>query len=281
MHHGPLQVARYLADEGADNQTRFCEAYGAKGIKIFFYGRSDDSQHLSRFPARQTLEASSAIARLHSLDPQSNVFALQSPEAIDAGAFHNDVVAVGNENVLLYHERAYADGVAMVGELRQKFESEWLIPVPEQRVSLKDAVNTYLFNSQLVTLPDGTMSLIAPIECQENLIVSKFIDELLAAPNPIASVHYLDVRQSMKNGGGPACLRLRVVLTEDELARVHGGVVLTEKLYQGLVNWVRKHYRNQINPEDLADPRLAEESRAALDELTTILQIGPIYPFQK
>ena len=33
--------------------------------------------------------------------------------------------------------------------------------------------------------------------------------------------------------------------------------------------------------DDLADPKLLEESRAALDELTKLLQIGSVYEFQR
>ena len=148
-------------------------------------------------------------------------------------------------------------------------------------MTFRDAVESYLFNSQLVSLPDGTMSLIAPIECRQRSEVKQCIDRIIGADNPIRSVHYLDVRQSMKNGGGPACLRLRVVLGERELSAAHAGIFLTDSLYTELTAWVARHYRDCLRPEDLADPKLAEESRAALDELTRILRVGAMYPFQR
>jgi succinylarginine dihydrolase len=281
-HHDPLPAAPYLGDEGAANHTRLSDSHDTQGVEIFVYGRSKESNLPARFPARQTLEASSAVARLHQLDPAKTIVLRQSPAAIDAGAFHNDVVAVGNENVLLYHSAAYADGEEAMNQIRRAFNDKLhLIEIPEDRVSLKDAIETYLFNSQLVTLPDGTMCLIAPVECRERSSVASCMEELIAGKNPIRSAHFLDVRQSMKNGGGPACLRLRVVLTEEQLALVHPGVMLSESLYSSLVQWVSRHYRESIRPEDLADPQLAVESRTALDELTRILGLESIYGFQR
>lgn len=286
-HHDPLPPAGMFADEGAANHMRLCEGYGSPGVEIFVYGRADGSNGVPRkFPARQTLEASGAIARLHQIDPAATLFARQSPGAIDAGVFHNDVVAVSNCNVMLYHASAYSGSDALMQEMRGRFAARssaplHLIEVNEQQVSLKDAIETYLFNSQLLSLPDGTMTLVAPIECRERADVEQFIGELIVADNPIHSVHYLDVRQSMKNGGGPACLRLRVALTARELELTHPGVFLTDSLYSRLIQWVERHYREQIEPEDLADSALAQESRRALDELTQILELGSLYSFQR
>ena len=287
-HHAPLPSALYFGDEGAANHTRLCESYDAPGLEIFVYGRagSDTGLHPSIFPARQTREASAAISRLHQLAPSETTFIQQNPAAIDAGVFHNDVVSVGNQNVLLYHASAYADSSSAMEEVRRKFTAIssgplHLIEVPENRVSVADAIQTYLFNSQLVSLPHEGMALIAPIECREHAGVHQFFTELIAADNPIRSVHYLDVRQSMRNGGGPACLRLRVVLTENELSLTHPGVLLTAVLYDQLIAWVNRHYREALRPEDLADPHLADEARTAIDELSRILNLGSIYAFQR
>jgi succinylarginine dihydrolase len=111
--------------------------------------------------------------------------------------------------------------------------------------------------------------------------VQDYIDSIVGSDNPIRSVQYVDVRQSMQNGGGPACLRLRVVLTDDEMSKVNGGVLWSEALHGKLVAWVTKHYRDQLAADELVDPKLLEESRAALDELTNLLQIGSVYEFQK
>ncbi|MFZ5867976.1 MAG: N-succinylarginine dihydrolase [Thermodesulfobacteriota bacterium] len=288
-HHDPVPRALHFSDEGAANHMRLCASFGAPGIELFVYGRTGfdrADQGPRRFPARQTLEASQAIARLHGLDPTATMFARQSPEAIDAGVFHNDVISVGNQNVFLYHAEALYEPESGLNELKRKFfdlcgEELILIDVPSQEVSLQEAVQTYFFNSQLVSLSDGTMSLIAPAESEQNPRTRAALERIQAGDNPIARVHFVVVRQSMKNGGGPACLRLRVVLTEEELASTHQGIMFSDGLYHRLIAWGERHYRDKLQVHDLADPSLINETRKSLDELTGILDLGPIYGFQK
>jgi succinylarginine dihydrolase len=278
-----------FSDEGAANHTRLAGNHGEPGVHLFVHGRSafgsgtQEGVAPLHYPARQTLEASQAIARQHGLNESQTVFAQQHPDAIDAGVFHNDVIAVGNGPVLLYHEMAFLDERATLDELRGKLATP-LIPVrvPAEAVSLEDAVGSYLFNSQLLSNPDGTMTLVVPGECQERESVWRTIhDHLLAGHNPIAEVVVKDVKQSMRNGGGPACLRLRVVLSAAERDALSGRVLLTETLHDELTAWVERHYRDRLAPEDLADPLLAEEALTALDELTRLLAIGAVYPFQR
>nr|WP_297458978.1 N-succinylarginine dihydrolase [uncultured Halomonas sp.] len=289
-HHPALPATPAFSDEGAANHTRLCGEHGEGGVHLYVYGRQafgggpGESREPKRFPARQTLEASQAVARQHGLSEAQTVFAQQHPDAIDAGVFHNDVIAVGNGPVLLYHQMAFLDEQKTLDELRAKMATP-LIPVrvPIEAVSMDDAVASYLFNSQLLTDPDGSgaMTLVVPGECQENEAVWRTIqDLLLAGANPINDVVVKDVKQSMRNGGGPACLRLRVVLSEAERAGLSGRVLLDDALYGELTQWVEKHYRDRLAPADLADPQLAEETLTALDELTRILQIGNVYPFQ-
>ncbi|MFV2067390.1 MAG: N-succinylarginine dihydrolase [Pirellulales bacterium] len=285
--HEALPASPYFADEGAANHTRLCGSYGEPGFEIFVYGRRAGSETRPRkFPARQTLEATQAIARLHRLDPGRTLFLQQDPQLIDAGVFHNDVIAVGNGPLLLYHERAFVDPPAAKAMIERAFAQQsagepLLVSVGDDEVSVRDAVETYLFNSQIVTLPDRAMSLVAPVECQENGRVRRWIEGLLVADNPVRSVEFVDVRESMRNGGGPACLRLRVVLSEHELARIHPGVLLDESLYKALVTWVEQFYRDRLEPDDLADPQLPDQIRTALDRLTQILGLGSVYPFQR
>ncbi|MCE8026368.1 N-succinylarginine dihydrolase [Billgrantia aerodenitrificans] len=287
-HHPALPATPAFSDEGAANHTRLCGEHGEAGVHLYVYGRqsfgggSGESREPKRFPARQTLEASQAVARQHGLAAAQTVFAQQHPEAIDAGVFHNDVIAVGNGPVLLYHEMAFLDEQATLDELRAKMTTP-LIPVrvPSEAVSMEDAVASYLFNSQLLSNPDGSMTLVVPGECQEREAVWRTIqDLLLAGHNPIGEVIVKDVKQSMRNGGGPACLRLRVVLSAEERAALTGRVLLSDDLYGELTAWVGRHYRDRLAPDDLADPQLADETLTALDELTRILQIGSVYPFQ-
>ncbi|HSV12783.1 MAG TPA: N-succinylarginine dihydrolase, partial [Tepidisphaeraceae bacterium] len=184
--------------------------------------------------------------------------------------FHNDVVAVSNERVLLCHALAFAGNA--LAEIRQSLSWEpTIIAAAEAELSLADAVQSYVFNSQLVTLPDGAMALIAPVECRDHPRVQAFLQRVLAEDNPIRAVHYLDVRQSMFNGGGPACLRLRVVLTDEQLRAVHAGVMLDEALYAKLVASVKRHYREMLSAADLADPVLMRETAAALADLNGLL----------
>lgn len=287
VHHHPLPYHADFADEGAANHTRLCAEFGQPGIQLFVFGRSANSTSLpTRFPARQTEEACQTLARLHRLRDTHVVFAQQNPEAIDAGVFHNDVISVGNQNVFLYHEKAFINTPEIIQQLRQKMETHCQTPlialeVKESDISLAEAVKTYLFNSQLVTLPDQTMALIAPLECQHSSTVKTFLDHLLTQKEqPIRQIIYQDVRESMQNGGGPACLRLRVVLRKPEFDNMHPHVLLTDNLYANLVRWVEKHYRDHLTPQDLADPLLYEEGKRALDELSQLLQLGSIYSFQ-
>lgn len=283
-HHPALPSVSHFGDEGAANHTRFCGQYGEPGVELFVYGQAafnDQAPGPQTFPARQTLEASQAIARLHGLKDRNRVFAQQNPAAIDAGVFHNDVIAVGNGNTLFYHEMAFLNEEQVLVDIRARLTGAELeaVRVSSAEVPIGDAVASYLFNSQLLNTPDG-MLLAVPGECREVSSVSQYLDKLLDTGGPITAVEVFDVKQSMRNGGGPACLRLRVVLNDDELQAMHRGVILTDALYERLTMWVEAHYRDQLAGEDLADPMLLEEVRKALDELTGILGLGSIYDFQ-
>ncbi|WP_369602192.1 N-succinylarginine dihydrolase [Hahella sp. SMD15-11] len=284
-HHPALPGQIHFGDEGAANHTRFCAEYGAPGVELFVYGRSafDTSKPApKKYPARQTLEACQAIARLHGLPESRVVYAQQNPEVVDKGVFHNDVIAVGNGNVLFYHEDAFLNTAQVLNEIEQKLEGALFktICVPRDQVSVEDAVESYLFNSQLLTRADGNMLLVVPQECETHPRVKAYLDSLVGSGGPIREVRVFDLKQSMRNGGGPACLRLRVVLTDAQLAAVTPGVMMSEALYEQLVAWVERHYRDQILPRDLADPSLLNECRTALDELTQITGVGSVYPFQ-
>jgi succinylarginine dihydrolase len=282
--HGALSPHAALADEGAANHMRMCAAPGAPGVEIFVYGRSA-AEARPGFPARQSLEASRAIARRHGVTHA--VFARQSAGAIDAGAFHNDVVAVAHEQVLFHHEHAFADRDALYADVRAQarglFEPVF-VEVPASEVSLQDAVNSYLFNAQLMRLPGAqSLTLIAPGEARENNRSASYLAGMRAQPGAaIGAVEFVDVRESMRNGGGPACLRLRVVMNSEERAAAAQGFFLDAALADALEAWVRRHYREELAPGDLGDPTLVDETQAALDALTAILPLGTdFYPFQR
>lgn len=286
-HHAALPAVGQFGDEGAANHTRFCKSYGEAGVEFFVFGRSAfDSRFPApqRYPARQTLEACQAVARLHGLGDEGVVYAQQNPAVIDQGVFHNDVISVGNGEVLFYHQDAFLDTDKVLAELGDKLArrggSFQAVRVPASAVSVEDAVRSYLFNSQLLTHADGSMLLIVPEECRNNANVWNYLSELTRGNGPIREVKVFDLKQSMQNGGGPACLRLRVALKEHELAAVNPGVVMTPELFTTLNAWVDKHYRDRLAESDLADPQLLIECRTALDELTQILKLGSVYPFQ-
>lgn len=285
-HHDALRGGVHFGDEGAANHNRLCSNYGDQGVELFVYGRRDfgDSRRNTDFPARQSLEASMAIARRHQLHGDKVVMARQSAKVIDAGGFHNDVVSVSNKNVLFMHELAFEDKADLIDGVTRAFEGQPLhfVQVPDRSVSLENAIQSYLFNSQLVNLPNSEdMTLILPMESRENPAVYNYLLDLIEQDTPIKNLEFVDVRQSMRNGGGPACLRLRVVLTEQELARVNANFILDDHLFSRLNRWVDKYYRDELRASDLADPDLLDESRAALDELTQIMDIGSFYSFQR
>lgn len=282
VHHPCLPPGQLFADEGAANHCRLSSSHSSPGVQLFVFGRRvfDASPFLpQKYPARQSDKASQAIARLHRLQKEQVVFAQQHPKAIDAGAFHNDVVAVSNENVFLFHEHTFVDQTAVLEELQQKLiasgcERFYFLEVKETDIPLKDAVESYLFNSQLVTLSDGKMLLLAPLECQENSLVKDYLEQqILKKDNPISEIIYLNLRESMRNGGGPGCLRLRIVLTAEELAATNPHFLLTEALYQQLTSWIKKYYRDRLHPNDLADPQFFDETQNALEQFPLSSQI--------
>lgn len=284
--HDPLPMQAAYADEGAANHVRLCADHGAPGVEILVYGRDAFESWQARFPARQTKQACEAIARRHGLDPERTVIVRQSRAAIEAGAFHNDVVCVGNGRVLLFHELAFEDTEDTLDAIRAAAKGLFdpvFVEVPEAEVPIGDAITSYIFNSQLLDWPgEDRMVLLAPKETEETPSTRHFCERMVTGNGPIGRVDYADVRQSMRNGGGPACLRLRVVLTPAELKAVNPGVMLDDRLFAALTSWARAHYRESLSPVDLADPALIEESRTALDALTQIMGLGrDFYDFQR
>lgn len=266
-------VPAAFGDEGAANHMRLCPAHDAAGVEVFVYGADDARAERAAFPARQSRRASEAVARRHDV---TALFVQQSPEAIAAGAFHNDVVAVANSHVLFAHEQAFAGREAFYAALTARLPEVVIIEVPAAAVSLADAVASYLFNSQLVTLPgsdlgtrlsddrtalrDRTMALILPREAASNPAVSCYLATLLAGNGPIRAVHYVDVRESMQNGGGPACLRLRVVA---DPATVDPRFMLDGRKADRLARVIETHWPESIASGDLGSPDLWSQLRRA------------------
>lgn len=261
--HEPVPAP--FGDEGAANHMRLCEHHGAPGVEIFVYGESGGP-----FPARQRREASEAVARAHRLDPARTIFAQQSVAAIAAGAFHNDVVAVANERVLFAHELAFEDKAGLYADIARVAPWADIVEVPADRVSLADAISSYLFNAQLVTLPDATMALIVPGEARDNTAVWTWLQDMLAGNGPIRRVEVVDVRQSMRNGGGPACLRLRVVA---DPATVDPRFLVDDAKLDRIAAVIEAHWPEEIAIDQIADPALIARIRDAREALFNALQI--------
>lgn len=280
--HDPLPGGAHFADEGAANHLRLETNGGA--VHLFAWGRAawEPSPVPERYPRRQTREASAAVARLNRVRGPLVLTWNQDGRGIDAGAFHTDVLATGNGRFLMLHEQAFVHHRDLIHELRERLGDELSIVVAtEGELSANDAAASYPFNSQIVTLPDGGMAIVAPTESRESTAARHFLDRVVAEPNPVREVHYVDVNASMNNGGGPACLRLRVALTDEERAAISARVFFDDALDRDLVAWVERHYRDRLDGPDLADPRLLDEVRTALDELTRIVQAGSVYDFQQ
>ena len=281
VHTALPQVAMF-GDEGAANHNRLGGDYGEPGLQLFVYGRDEGTGPApARYPARQTLAASQAVARLNQVNPGQLMFAQQNPLVIDQGVFHNDVIAVSNRQVLFCHEQAFVHQSALLHALGDRVPGFMPIEVPTEAVSVQDAVATYLFNSQLLSRDDGSMMLVLPQESQNHPGVWRYLNQLVAEDNPISELRVFDLRESMANGGGPACLRLRVVLTPEEQRAVNPAVMMNETLFNTLNDWVDRYYRDRLTQADLIDPQLLREGREALDALTRILQLGSVYPFQQ
>ena len=258
--HPPVPPS--FGDEGAANHMRLGTAHDAPGVEVFVYGVRGGA-----FPARQHVEASRAVARLNRLDPERVLLVAQSEAAIAAGAFHNDVVAVANEHVLFAHAQAFEDQAGFYESLRELLPELEVVEVPADVVSLDDAIRSYLFNAQLVTLPGGGMALILPEEARETVRVWSWLEQIVSGNGPIRRLEIVDVRQSMANGGGPACLRLRVVA---DPATVDPRFLVDAAKLDRIAKLVAERWPERIAPDDLCDSSVThviESARRALYDL--------------
>ncbi len=261
-------VPMSFGDEGAANHMRLCEGHDSAGVEVFVYGKPGGA-----FPARQHEQASRLVARAHGLDPSACVFIEQNPAAIEAGAFHNDVVSVANERVLFTHAEAFADQAGAYNAIRTAFPALEVVEVPSEAVSLAEAIRTYLFNAQLLSLPDGSMALIVPEECRESPSVWAYCEALMASNGPVREVIPVDVHQSMANGGGPACLRLRVVC---DPATVDPRFLLSETKADMIEQVIAQTWPQQIDPADIGSENLAKTVRAARYALLDALDLAEL-----
>lgn len=274
--NAPLESIARLSDEGAANHSFICSDYGKEGLEVFVYGTDKLNTKEYIYPPRQTKDASSLVASNHLSN--NKILVKQSKIAIDCGAFHNDVVCVGNKNVLIYHEHAFEDDTNLISETKKLLKDNfYFIKVANKDLDLKEAVKTYLFNSQIISTATNNMVLVAPTETKNSYYASRVVKNILEADNPITSVTYVDCLESMKNGGGPACLRLRVIMEQKALNTIPSNIIFNRKLYTKLLNWINTHYRESLSPSDLIDPKLVLETKNAMQDLEDILNIKLIF----
>ncbi|GGB31127.1 N-succinylarginine dihydrolase 1 [Sphingomonas metalli] len=263
--HEPVPAP--FGDEGAANHMRLASSHDAPGVEIFVYGTGH-----APFPARQHQEASQAVARRHGLDPARTLFVEQSPDAIAAGAFHNDVVAVANGNVLFAHEQAFAERERVFARLRALMPTVEIVEVPAAAVSLEAAIRSYLFNAQLVSTTRGT-TLIVPAETRAEASVWRWLERHRAGNGPIRHVEVVDVRESMANGGGPACLRLRVVADPET---VDPRFLVDARTLDRIAAVVEAQWPEAIRQDAIGDPALIrriEAARLALLEALDLVEL--------
>lgn len=279
--HPPLPACDRLADEGAANHTRLFTEQAV--VHLFGWGRRHGEPPTARpFPARQTHAASVALARATQLRPGAALTWQQDPHGIDAGAFHTDVLAVGNASLLLVHERAFINTPSLLSELTARLGPSFhAVVASEAELPLSDAVAAYPFNSQLLTLPSGRLRVVAPLESRHNAAARRFLERVQAECGVVDGVDYLDVNGSMRNGGGPACLRLRVPLEEHERESLPSSLWFDAALEQRLSAIIEQRYRDRLALSDIADPSFVREAFTALDELTAALGLTSVYDFQR
>jgi succinylarginine dihydrolase len=278
--HGPLPSSTPLRDEGAANHMRLWDSSSGSGISVFAYSEDYQQGRRQRFPSRHSKAASLAIARQHGLIPDNTFMLRQHPEAIDAGVFHNDVIATSNMNLFIHHELAFVGAETQLQELDNSFQRVTGRPlirlvVPNSRLPLEQAVASYLFNSQIIVPTTShskretpEMVILCPRQCQEINSARGIVEDWVRDPNiPIQKVEYVALDQSMAGGGGPACLRLRVCLDEHQIREIPRAFWLTPERLDALRSWVIKYYPAELSATDLAREEFAQHALSAVDAL--------------
>ena len=118
------------------------------------------------------------------------------------------------------------------------------------------------------------MALILPEEARETPSVWAWLEKLADGNGPIRRLSLVDVRQSMANGGGPACLRLRVVA---DPATVDPRFLVDEARLDAIAACIGAYWPERIAPGELAEPALwakIEQARSALCALLDLEELA-------
>ncbi len=279
--HAPLDASKGFRDEGAANHMRLSSRHDSPGLNVYVYGtdgRADDPPS-----ARQPLSAFDEIRRQHHVANERALYVKQHPEVIKQGVFHNDVIAVSNQHVLLAHESAYVSGADDIERIRAAYHRATnqrltTLMIPRGELEVEEAVHTYFFNSQIITRPDGGMTVIAPTETRDLYAgkAARVMERLRQdATNPIDDIRFADLRQSMNNGGGPACLRLRVVMDEAQIAAMKArvNVLADDALIAGLEAIIASDYPGELTPAMIGNPELYHRCRAILARISALMKL--------
>jgi succinylarginine dihydrolase len=262
-----------MRDEGAANHMRLGITGDRAGMNVLVYGDGDPAPSIN-WP-RQSRAACEAIARLHAL-PAENTFLLrQHPTAVDAGAFHNDVVAMSHQKLLIHHELAFIDEADRLQRLERRFaevtgEDLIRIEVPQSSLSIEGAVNTYLFNSQIVTGPTGKPVIVCTSQVRAHADAQSLVEQWCES-GLFAEVHYVDLTQSMSGGGGPACLRLRVPMAAAAVNAIPSSAQWSEAIDAILREVIAKYYVAHLTLEDLSRVEFHEHAQQAFRRIAEIL----------
>jgi succinylarginine dihydrolase len=254
--HAPIDSD--FGDEGAANHMRLGDTTNA-GFHVFVYGKSQTSTNSPvHFPVRQSLESQEAIAERHGLDISDVMYIQQHPNAIDAGVFHNDVIAFAAGSILFCHEYSFLDQETVVEILKHRVKTTQgvdlsVVQVSETEVSLEDVVASFMFNSQVVNSPSlGGRVLLYPKRCEAFPNVMVVMERWLEQGMFVKMIP-VDLDQSMKNGGGPACLRLRAVCEKSR--EFPYGFVMNDARFEALSAFVDTHYPDRLTEADFQDPK--------------------------
>jgi succinylarginine dihydrolase len=269
-----LPSSQPLRDEGAANHMRLCGSGNNRNraVHVFVHEPASESDSLSplRYVSRQSVVASHHVSRKLTLAEEKCVFIEQSQRAINAGVFHNDVIATSHGNLLLCHELAFTNTPQSIERMSEKYRQvvgEELICeiVTESMLPIEESVRSYLFNSQILSKSDGSFHLLCPSECGESERVRTVIEGWLASEsNPISSVETIGVQESMSNGGGPACLRLRLDVDEEQVSQLEPRWRFTPERHSEIARWIDNYYPARLCIDDLARWDFAEHAMAAV-----------------
>lgn len=276
--HNPITGCQITGDEGAANHMRIFNNKNSVSHHIFVYGKSSENTFSgTRYKPRQTLISSEAVSRQFLLQGEQCLFFQQAPEAIDAGVFHNDVIAMNTGTLMVAHAQSFIpEHQEQLRRFFAKHEELRLYEITHDMLPIAEAVRTYLFNSQLLEVVPSQYVLVAPAECENHAGVTRIV-EALSTDGVLSAVHYLDVRESMRNGGGPACLRLRVTMRDEEAQAIHPGVIFDEALYLRLLDCVNRYYRDRLSFEDFKDPQFINELDVCYHALAEIFGMPDLY----